>query len=139
MAKPRPQVLGFKSESNFKAYFFKHFVRAMVFANRCGTSVRVIFRDTDWIHVFWDDGRAFDLARAERLPWILEALQRPEQIREGRRPDREVYLLTRAKWGEDFSVIVRAPNKKGVSYFVTAYPLEMKSLLKILTHRRACQ
>ena len=129
-----PQVLGFNNPSDFRTYFFKHFVWAIVMANRCGIETRVMFTIDTWEHVFFPHGQVFKLDRAERMPWILEALQRPEEICEGHEGMRDVYLLTAQKWGEDFCVVVRKPNRKGVSHFVTAYPLYLKSLLKI----RAC-
>lgn len=128
-----PQVLGFTNPDDFKAYYFKHFVHRVIFANRGSGKVRVVFTADIWIHAFWDDGRAFDLQRAERLPWILEALEDPEEILEGHTGKSEVYILTKKMWGEDFCVVIRKPNRKGVSYFITAYPPDPGTMLKIRT------
>jgi hypothetical protein len=124
-------MLGFTSPNDFKAYFFKNFVWAKVYAQRGNEEVRVMFSERSWDHVFWRDGECFDLERAERMPWILEALQRPEEIREGYSGDRDVYLLSKKKWGQDFCVIVRKPNHKGASCFVMAYPPDLGTLIKI--------
>lgn len=127
-------MLGLKSSNDFKGFFFKHFVWAEVFANRGDTQVRVIFTANNWEHVFWRGSDCFDLQRAERMPWILEALRHPEEIRQAYKGKRDVYILTEQVWGEDFCVVVKMPNTKGVSHFVTAYPPDLKSMLKI----RAC-
>ena len=129
-----PQVLGFTKVDDFKAYFFKNFVWAEVFANRCGTRIRVIFTVQNWEHVFCRDSSCFDLERAERMSWILEALQRPEEVRDAYEENRDVYVLTKDGWGEDFCVVVKKPNRRGRSHFITAYPPTLKTLLKI----RAC-
>jgi hypothetical protein len=136
MTRPPPQVLGFTSENDFKAYFFKHFVWAKVFASRGGTQVRVIFTAHNWAHVFWRNGQYFDLERAERMPWIFEALQRPEEIRQAHVKGREVYLLTGSGWGEDFAVVIQTPNRKGVSHFITAYSAGTSTIVKIRTNPR---
>jgi len=136
MTRPPPQVLGFTSENDFKAYFFKHFVRSQVFATRSNARVRVVFTAHNWAHVFWRNGQYFDLERAERMPWMLEALQRPEEIREAHVKGRDVYLLTEARWGEDFAVVVTVPNRKGVSHFITAYPASTKTISKIRGNTR---
>ncbi len=130
----KPQMLGFTSPNDFKAYFFKYFVRAQVFSIRGDLQVTVMFSENSWWHVFWRDGECFDLERAERMPWILEALQRPEEIRVGYVGKRDVYLLTEKKWGENFCVVVEKPNLKGRSHFVTAFVPDLRAMLKI----RAC-
>ena len=136
MTRPPPQVLGFTSENDFKAYFFKHFVWAKVLATRGNSRVRVIFTAHNWAHVFWRNGEYFDLERGERMPWILEALQRPEEIRQAHVKGREVYLLSEFGWGEDFAVVVETPNRKGVSHFVTAYPARSKTIVRIRRNPR---
>jgi len=92
---------------------------------------RVMFTIDNWEHVFFPKGKTFRLDRAERMPWILEALQRPEEILEAHKGERDVYLLTQKKWGEDFCVIVKKPNQKGISHFITTYSPGLKSVLKM--------
>jgi len=96
--------------------------------------VRVMFSDLDWEHTFWHDGEDFDLYRAERLPWILEAIQRPNEIRVDWIPGREDYILTEDKWGENFVVIVRGTKRPDRWIFQTAFPLDLQTLLKKRCH-----
>jgi len=126
-----PQVLGFSDPNDFKAYFFKHFVWTKVFACRNTDQIRVIFSDRNWTHVFWRDGEAFDLARAERMPWILVALKSPEEIYEAHEGDREVYILTKGRWGEDFCIVIERTRSEEVWRFVTAYSPNPWNMLKI--------
>ena len=134
----KPQVLGSSSENDFKAYFFRHYVRRVVMACRCGVLVRVMFYEQSWTHTFWHDGESFDLYRAERLPWILEVLQRPEEIRVDREPKREAYLLTENKWGEYFVVIVEATKRHDCWRFITAYPLDLRGYLIMRCYPDVC-
>ncbi len=125
------EILQFSRKDDFKAYFFKYFIQSEVFATRMETKVSVIFVPHNWTHVFLRDGKYFDMQRAQRMPWILEALQRPHEIREGYTLTRDVYLLTGKRLGEDFCVVVEKPNQNGKSHFITAFPLTVSSLQKI--------